>query len=103
MEGTPVEKRYGELADAIKRTVEVNALLGITTENNLAMRTTSFYTSHEALLLRLRAGPDAAGRADELGRIRGDVGAHAVDRRPHAPARWCARGVLPRHRQSRSA
>ena len=63
MEGTPVEKRYGELAAAIKRTVEVNALLGITTENNLAMRTTSFYTSHEALLLGYE---QALTRRDEL-------------------------------------
>ena len=51
MEGTPVEARYAELADEIKRTVEINALLGMTAEKNLEMRTTSFYTSHEALLL----------------------------------------------------
>src|SRR5262249_17831697 len=51
MEGTAVEKRYEALADEIKRTVEINALLGMTAEKNLEMRTTSFYTSHEALLL----------------------------------------------------
>jgi len=51
MEGTPVETRYEALADEIKRTVEINALLGMTAEKNLEMRTTSFYTSHEALLL----------------------------------------------------
>jgi 3-deoxy-7-phosphoheptulonate synthase len=51
MGGTPIEKRYEALADEIKRTVEINALLGITAENTLALRTTSFYTSHEALLL----------------------------------------------------
>jgi 3-deoxy-7-phosphoheptulonate synthase len=51
MEGTPVEARYDRLADEIKRTVEINALLGLTAEKNLEMRTTSFYTSHEALLL----------------------------------------------------
>src|SRR5262245_29854566 len=51
MGGTPVETRYQALADEIKRTVEVNALLGITADNTLPMRTTSFYTSHEALLL----------------------------------------------------
>ena len=51
MEGTPVEQRYDELADEIKRTVDVNRLLGMTAENTLALRTTSFYTSHEALLL----------------------------------------------------
>ena len=51
MEGTQVETRYDKLADEIKRTVEINALLGMTAEKNLEMRTTSFYTSHEALLL----------------------------------------------------
>src|SRR5204863_1352801 len=51
MEGTPDETRYDALANEIKRTVEINALLGMTAEKNLEMRTTSFYTSHEALLL----------------------------------------------------
>lgn len=63
MEGTAVEERYNALADAIKRTVEVNRLLGITTENTLALRTTSFYTSHEALLLGYE---QALTRRDEL-------------------------------------
>jgi 3-deoxy-7-phosphoheptulonate synthase len=63
MEGTAVEERYNALADAIKRTVEVNRLLGITTENTLALRTTSFYTSHEALLLGFE---QALTRRDEL-------------------------------------
>ena len=63
MAGTAVEKRYDELADAIKRTVEINRLLGITTENTLALRTTSFYTSHEALLLGFE---QALTRRDEL-------------------------------------
>ena len=52
-----------QLADAIKRTVEINRLLGITTENTLALRTTSFYTSHEALLLGYE---QALTRRDEL-------------------------------------
>ncbi|HEY7551751.1 MAG TPA: 3-deoxy-7-phosphoheptulonate synthase, partial [Hyphomicrobiaceae bacterium] len=51
MEGTPIEERYAALAREIERTVEVNRLLGITEDNTLEMRTTSFYTSHEALLL----------------------------------------------------
>ena len=63
MEGTPVEERYAALANAIKRTVEINRLLGITTENTLALRTTSFYTSHEALLLGYE---QALTRRDEL-------------------------------------
>jgi 3-deoxy-7-phosphoheptulonate synthase len=63
MEGTPVEQRYDELADEIKRTVEVNRLLGMSAENTLALRTTSFYTSHEALLLSYE---QALTRRDEL-------------------------------------
>ena len=63
MEGTEVERRYDALAQAIKRTVEINRLLGITTENTLALRTTSFYTSHEALLLGYE---QALTRRDEL-------------------------------------
>ena len=51
MGGTPVEARYDKLASEIERTVEINRLLGITEENTLELRTTSFYTSHEALLL----------------------------------------------------
>jgi 3-deoxy-7-phosphoheptulonate synthase len=51
MEGTPIEERYARLARDIERMVELNRLLGITEENTLEMRTTSFYTSHEALLL----------------------------------------------------
>ena len=63
MEGTEVEARYDKLAEAIKRTVEINRLLGITVENTLALRTTSFYTSHEALLLGYE---QALTRRDEL-------------------------------------
>lgn len=62
MEGTPVEARYDRLADEIERTVEINRLLGITEENSLELRTTSFYTSHEALLLGYE---EALTRQDE--------------------------------------
>jgi 3-deoxy-7-phosphoheptulonate synthase len=62
MEGTPVEARYDKLADEIGRTVDVNRLLGITEDNSLEMRTTSFYTSHEALLLGYE---EALTRRDE--------------------------------------
>jgi 3-deoxy-7-phosphoheptulonate synthase len=70
MEGTAVERRYNELADEIKRTVEVNELLGMTAENSLALRTTSFYTSHEALLLSyeqaLTRRDEAMGSGDHV-------------------------------------
>ena len=99
MEGTPVEARYDALADEIKRTVEINALLGMTAEKNLEMRTTSFYTSHEALLLPYEQALTRRDEAMGSGEYVATSGAHAVDRRPHAPARRRARGVLPRHRQ----
>ena len=71
MEGTPVEARYAALANEIERTVEVNRLLGITEENSLEMRTTSFYTSHEALLLgyeeALTRRDEAMGTGDWVG------------------------------------
>ena len=46
---------------------------------------------------RLRAGDDAGGF--HLGRLVLHVGPHAVDRRPHPPARSRPRGVLPRHQE----
>jgi 3-deoxy-7-phosphoheptulonate synthase len=71
MEGTPIEARYKALADEIERTVEVNRLLGITEENTMEMRTTSFYTSHEALLLgyeeALTRRDEAMGSGDWVG------------------------------------
>jgi 3-deoxy-7-phosphoheptulonate synthase len=71
MEGTPVEARYAALANEIERMVEVNRLLGITEENTLEMRTTSFYTSHEALLLgyeeALTRRDEAMGSGDWVG------------------------------------
>ena len=70
MEGTPIEARYDRLADEIERTVEVNRLLGITEENSLELRTTSFYTSHEALLLgyeqALTRRDEAMGSGDHV-------------------------------------
>ena len=78
MEGTPVEARYDALADEIKRTVEINALLGMTAENNLEMRTTSFYTSHEALLLRYEQALTRRDEADGLGRATWRPSAHML-------------------------
>jgi len=71
MEGTPIEARYQALASEIERTVEVNSLLGISEQNTLEMRTTSFYTSHEALLLgyeeALTRRDEAMGSGDWVG------------------------------------
>ena len=100
MEGTPVETRYDELADAIKRTVEINRAARHHHREHAGAAHDQLLHQPRGAAARLRAGADAPRRADELGRLRGDVGAHAVDRRPHAPAGRRARGVLPRHRQS---
>jgi len=48
---SPQEKRYRELADRISETMDFMAAIGITPENNPALRETDFFTSHEALLL----------------------------------------------------
>ena len=77
----------------------LHAACGITSESTPEVRTTSFYTSHEALLLGFE---QALTRRDEAGAraLVCHLGPHAVDRRPHPPARSCARGVCARHQQS---
>ncbi len=48
---SPQGHRYQELADRIAETLGFMRACGITSENTPQLRTTSFYTSHEALLL----------------------------------------------------
>jgi 3-deoxy-7-phosphoheptulonate synthase len=48
---SPQGHRYQELADRIAQTLQFMRACGITSENTPQLRTTSFYTSHEALLL----------------------------------------------------
>ncbi len=48
---SPQGHRYQELADRITETMGFMRACGITSENTPQLRTTSFYTSHEALLL----------------------------------------------------
>jgi 3-deoxy-7-phosphoheptulonate synthase len=48
---SPQGHRYQELADRITETVGFMRACGITSENTPQLRATSFYTSHEALLL----------------------------------------------------
>jgi 3-deoxy-7-phosphoheptulonate synthase len=48
---SPQGHRYQELADRIAETLSFMRACGITSENTPQLRTTSFYTSHEALLL----------------------------------------------------
>ena len=61
------------------------------------LRSTDFFTSHEALLLGYRAGDDP--RRFNHRRLVCNLGPHAVDRRPHPPARSCPCRILPRHQK----
>jgi len=49
--GSPAGERYRALAQRISETLEFMEACGITPESTPQMRTTEFYTSHEALLL----------------------------------------------------
>jgi 3-deoxy-7-phosphoheptulonate synthase len=49
--GSPAGERYGALADRISETLEFMEACGITPDSAPQLRTTEFYTSHEALLL----------------------------------------------------
>lgn len=48
---SPQSSRYNELAQRITETIEFMRAIGINPETNPEMRSTDFYTSHEALLL----------------------------------------------------
>src|SRR4051812_4658865 len=48
---SPQSSRYSELAERITETLEFMRAIGIDPETHPEMRTTDFYTSHEALLL----------------------------------------------------
>jgi 3-deoxy-7-phosphoheptulonate synthase len=48
---SPAAERYQELADRISDSLTFMRACGLTSENMRELRTTSFYTSHEALLL----------------------------------------------------
>jgi 3-deoxy-7-phosphoheptulonate synthase len=49
--GSPAGARYEELAERISETLNFMRACGITSDNSERLRTTDFYTSHEALLL----------------------------------------------------
>jgi 3-deoxy-7-phosphoheptulonate synthase len=48
---SPLSSRYRELADRITETLDFMRAIGVDPETHPEMRTTDFYTSHEALLL----------------------------------------------------
>ncbi len=51
IQDSPVGHRYQELADRITESLSFMRSCGITVENTTRLRSTNFYTSHEALLL----------------------------------------------------
>ncbi|MEC9368869.1 MAG: 3-deoxy-7-phosphoheptulonate synthase, partial [Pseudomonadota bacterium] len=51
LKDSPVEHRYGELADRISESLAFMRACGVNPDNTPELRSTNFYTSHEALLL----------------------------------------------------
>ena len=94
---SPQSNRYQELADRITEALDFMRACGIDPENHPEMRSTDFYTSHEALLLGFE---QAMTRVDSTsGDWYFDLRPHAVDRRPHPPARPRPCRILPRREE----
>ena len=95
---SPAGHRYEELAQHLAETLRFMRACGLNADNTPQLRTTSFYTSHEALLLGYE---QALTRVElDLGRLVRDLRTHAVGRRPHAPARPCPYRIFARHQES---
>ncbi len=81
---SPQSNRYQELANRITEALDFMRACGIDPELHPEMRSTDFYTSHEALLLGFE---QAMTRVDfDQRRLVRHLRPHAVDRRPHPPA-----------------
>ncbi len=75
VENSPLGERYQDLADRIDDALRFMAACGITADNVPSIRETSFYTSHEALLLPYE---EAMTRVDSLTGDWYDTSAHFV-------------------------
>ncbi len=75
VEGSPLGERYQDLADRISDALGFMAACGVTSETVPALRETSFYTSHEALLLPYE---EALTRTDSLTGEWYDTSAHML-------------------------
>ena len=82
---SPQSRRYVELSDRISEALGFMQACGLDLESHPELRTTDFYTSHEALLLGYEQALHAR-RFDDRRLVR-DLGPYGVDRRPHAPIR----------------
>ena len=76
--------RYQELADRITEALDFMRAIGIDPETHPELRADRFLHQPRGAAARLRAGADAR-RFDHRRLVR-DLGPHALDRRPHAPA-----------------
>ena len=95
---SPQSHHYEELADRITRGAGLHA--GLRARPREPPRAQEHRVLHQprGAAARLRAGDDARG-FDAPRHLLLHLGPHAVDRRPHPPARSRARRVLPRHHQ----
>ena len=101
VDASPEGRRYEALAAEIDRALRFMAACGIDLDAELQLHEVDFYTSHEALLLGYEEALTRARQPHR--RLVRLLGAPAVDRRPHPPARRRARRVPLRRRRTRSA
>ena len=98
---SPASERYHDLAARLDETLNFMAACGLNSATTPQIAETDFFTSHEALLLPYE---EALTRVDStIGRLVRLLGPHAVDRRPHAPARRRACRVPARRAATRWA
>ena len=84
----PAEKHYEEIADRISECLDFMEACGLTPDNTPQLRSTDFYTSHEALLLGYEQGLHA-GRFN-IWRLVRNVRPFCLDWRQDTPSRSCA-------------
>ena len=82
---SPAGARYQEMADRLSETLDFMAACGLTSETTPQIRETDLLHLARGVAAPVRAGPDA--RRFHQRRLVRLLGAHAVDRRPHASAR----------------
>ncbi len=75
VENSPQGERYRDLATRLQESLDFMAACGMTSANTKAMRETSFFTSHEALLLNYE---EAMTRIDSLTGLSYDTSAHLL-------------------------
>ena len=92
MASSPEGRRYERVADEIDRALRFMAACGVDTERRSpTLHQVDFFTSHEALILGYEEALTRQRLADR--RLVRLLGAHALDRRAHPPARRRPRPV----------